>query len=145
MRLIPYREDEWPGLTRLQDEMNRLFEGFFSGAPRRMDWQPRVDVVETPETLVVKAELPGIAPGDVDISVAGDVLTIRGEKKAETEEKGKTWYRRERTSGSFARSITLPFAVDANRIEAEEKSGVITITLPKREEAKPKKVQIKVK
>lgn len=147
MRLIPYRENEWPSLTRFQDEMNRLVEGFFPRAHFRAfpDWEPSVDVVETPETIVVKAEVPGIEAKDIDISVSGDILTLKGEKKEEREEKGKTWYRREIRSGGFTRSIQLPMTVDTARIEAEERAGMITITLPKVEAAKPKKIPIKVR
>jgi HSP20 family protein len=147
MRLIPYRENEWPSLTLFQDEMNRLFEGFFPKAQLRTltEWEPSVDVVETPETIVVKAEMPGIDAKDVDISVSGDVLILKGEKREEKEEKGKTWYRREIRSGGFTRSIPLPVPIDTARIQAEEHAGLITITLPRLEAAKAKKIPIKVK
>ena len=147
MRLIPYRENEWPSLTRFQDEMNRLLEGFFPRSQVRTapEWEPSLDVVETPETIVVKAEMPGIEAKDVDISVSGDVLTLKGEKREEKEEKGKTWYRREIRSGGFTRSIHLPVPIDTAHIAAEEHAGLITITLPKLEGAKAKKIPIKVK
>ncbi|MFN3467735.1 MAG: Hsp20/alpha crystallin family protein, partial [Candidatus Brocadiales bacterium] len=96
---------EIPTFGSLQREMDRLFEDFFrrGGLMREWRWAPSVDVVETSDTVVVKAELPGLEPKDVDISVSGDTLTIKGERKAEKEEKGKTFYRMERCYGSFCR------------------------------------------
>ena len=132
--------------------MNRLFQDFFDEGftgPGRLAteevWLPALDVVETPETFVVKAEVPGIDPKDIEISVSGDTLNIRGEKRAEKEEKGKTWYRVERSYGSFHRSVPLPIGVKADRVEAESKDGVLTITLPKIPEAMPKRIAVKTK
>lgn len=132
---------EIPTLTSLQREMDRLFEDFFRRGGLR--WAPSVDVIETNDTVVIKAELPGLEPKDVDISVSGNTLTIRGEKKEEKEEKGKTFYRMERSYGSFCRTIDLPAAVEADKAKADYKQGVLEITLPKTEQVKAKKIPIK--
>jgi len=108
-----------------------------------MRWGPVVDVVENADSVTVKAELPGIDPKDVDISVSGDTLTIKGEKKEEKEEKGKSFYRVERTYGSFCRSISLPTGVEADKAKADYKDGVLSVTLPKSEKVKAKKIPIK--
>jgi len=131
---------EIPTFTSLQREMDRLFEDFFR---RGGLMRPSVDVVETDDTVVVKAELPGMEPKDVDISVSGDKLTIKGERKAEKEEKGKTFYRMERCYGSFSRTIELPASVEADKAKADYKNGVLEITLPKTEQVKAKKIPIK--
>jgi HSP20 family protein len=136
---------EIPTITGLQREMDRLFEDFFrrGGLLREWRWSPSVDVVETNDTVVVKAELPGLEPKDVDISVSGDTLTIKGEKKEEKEEKGKTFYRMERCYGSFCRTVELPTSVEADKAKADYKNGVLEITLPKTEQVKAKKIPIK--
>ena len=131
---------EIPTFTSLQREMDRLFEDFFR---RGGLMRPSVDVVETDDTVVVKAELPGMEPKDVDISVSGDKLTIKGERKAEKEEKGKTFYRMERCYGSFCRTVELPVSVEADKAKADYKNGVLEITLPKTEQVKAKKIPIK--
>ena len=131
---------EIPTFTSLQREMDRLFEDFFR---RGGLMRPSVDVVETDDTVVVKAELPGMEPKDVDISVSGDKLTIKGERKAEKEEKGKTFYRMERCYGSFCRTVELPASVEADKAKADYKNGVLEITLPKTEQVKAKKIPIK--
>src|SRR5688572_8181101 len=144
MNLIPWRNEGF-GLSTLRREMDRLFEDFSDNGGRggMEKWAPSMDVSETPEALVVKAELPGVDPKEVEISVSGDTLTVKGEKKEEKEEKGKTWHRLERSYGSFFRSMTLPMPVDADRITAEAKDGVLTITLPKTEKAKAKRIEVK--
>jgi len=146
-RLIPYREDPL-GLTLFQERMNRLFESFLGenerGASESLRW-PTLDLIETPETLQVKAELPGIDPREIEISIVGNTLTIQGEKIEEKEEKGKTWHRRERSAGRFVRSITLPLKVDSEHVEAVDEHGVLTITLPKAEPAPAKRIPIKAK
>jgi HSP20 family protein len=134
-------------MTSLQREMNRLLESFFdTGQTRALatDWWPAVDVVETPETFVVKAELPGIEAKDIDIAVMGDTLMIKGERKEEKEEKGKTFLFRELRVGKFARSIPLPISVDPKHVEAVNREGVLEITMAKRPEAKPQKIPVKV-
>lgn len=137
-------------LVSLQEEMNRLFDHLWSGdydvsSLLRRGWAPPLDVVETDEAVIVKAEVPGMDPKDIDISVTGGVLTITGEKRDEREEKGKRVVRIERAYGSFTRSIDVPEAVDPGQISAEYKDGILTITLPKKPEAKAKSVKIEVK
>lgn len=132
---------EIPTFTSLQREMDRLFDDFFRRGGLMREWP--VDVVETEDTVVVKAELPGMEPKDVDISVSGHTLTIKGERKAEKEEKGKTFYRMERCYGSFSRTIELPASVEADKAKADYKNGVLEITLPKTEQVKAKKIPIK--
>lgn len=132
---------EIPTFTSLQREMDRLFDDFFRRGGLMREWP--VDVVETNDTVVVKAELPGMEPKDVDISVSGGKLTIKGERKAEKEEKGKTFYRMERCYGSFSRTIELPASVEADKAKADYKNGVLEITLPKTEQVKAKKIPIK--
>ena len=147
MRLIPYRDKEF-GLGTFQNRMNRLFETFLGESdimPTTEQLWPAIDVIDTPETLQIKAELPGIDPKDIDVSIVGNALTIKGAKLSEKEEKGKTWYRRERSSGSFVRSIPLPVDVDAEHVEAINESGVLTITLPKLEPEKAKFIPVRVK
>lgn len=147
MRLTPYGGDDF-GLAALQNRMNRLFDTFFreGETPFASEslWPP-VDVIDTPETLQVKAEVPGIDPKNIDISIVGNMLTISGEKSKEHEAKGKTWHRRERSVGTFRRSITLPMKVDASHVEAIDETGVLTITLPKVEQEKTKHIPVKIK
>jgi HSP20 family protein len=145
MNLIPLR-NEGLGFSTLRREMDRFFEDLAGNGGRHgMErWAPFMDVTETPEALVVKAEVPGVDPKEVEISVNGDTLTIKGEKKEEEkEEKGKTWHRIERSYGSFLRAVMLPAPVDADRITAEARDGVLTITLPKTEKAKAKRIEVK--
>ncbi|MFQ5963360.1 MAG: Hsp20/alpha crystallin family protein [Candidatus Scalinduaceae bacterium] len=137
---------QWPTFTSLQKEMNRLFEDFFGREDAlHARHYPLLDVSETNDNIIVKAELPGVDPKAVDISIAGDNLTIRGEKKEEKEEKGKHFHRIERSSGSFSRTINLPASVDSNKVQAEYKDGILKINLPKKEETKAKKIEVKVK
>ena len=106
---------------------------------------PRVDVTEDNENLYVEADIPGVDKKDVKVSVVGDVLTISGEKKKETRDENKNYYRIERTSGSFSRSFTLPSEIQNDKISAEFTNGVLKITLPKSEEAKVVEKQIEIK
>jgi HSP20 family protein len=102
-----------------------------------------VDVKETDTEIVVKAEIPGMDAKDINISVAGDLLTIKGEKKSEREEKEENYHLVERSYGAFSRSLALPAAVDLEKIEAKYDKGVLTVTCPKKEEIKPKAIEIK--
>jgi len=143
MKWEPMRE-----VSRLRREMDRLFEDYFSPLrggrrPWEGEWMPAVDVSETPEQVTVKAELPGIDPKDVNISLTGDILTIKGEKKSEREEKKEDYQMVERSYGSFSRSIALSAPVNADKIEAKYEKGVLTITAPKKEPVKPKTIEIK--
>jgi HSP20 family protein len=132
--------------------MDRLFEDFFGGesqgslVPMGGEWgtfSPQVDVSETEDEIKVSAELPGLDQEDVDVSLTNGTLLIRGEKREEKEEKGESYYRSERAYGAFRRDIPLPSAVDVEQVDAVFKNGVLTVTLPKTEGAKTKKVTVK--
>jgi len=147
--LVPWRP------FREMEEMERRFEDIF-GRPfipamwRRipvveMGWAPAIEVFEKEDKFTVKAELPGMKEEDIDVLVVGDTLTIKGERKAETEVKEEDYYCCERSYGSFSRSIALPSSVDAKKIEASYEDGVLEVTLPKAPEVKAKKVAVKKK
>lgn len=147
MHLIPWNEDRW-GVSTFQRQMNRLFEDFFGGEnllPGMPATGIAVDVSENPEAVLVRAELPGIDPKDIELSVQGDHLLIKAERKEETEKKGKTWHRVERRYGVFTRAVPLPCSVRTEKIEAVTEKGVLTVTLPKAEEAKARRIDVKVK
>jgi HSP20 family protein len=137
--------DKLPVFSSFQDEMNRVLDNFFNReSSYGADWKPVVDVAETENEIVVKAEIPGIDPKDIDISITGDKLTLKGEKKEEKENTGKCFHRVESSYGSFKRVITLPASVDVDKVTAEGKNGLLEITLPKKEESKAKKINVKV-
>jgi len=132
----------------LQTQLNRIFEPFARLANGDEDlvsgnWVPPVDVAETQEKIVVRAEVPGIRQEDIQIEFENGLLTIRGERKLEKNE-AMTWHRVERTYGAFSRSFTLPRTVDAEKIAASYRDGILEIDVPKREEAKPKQIRIAV-
>ncbi len=134
-------------LVSLREAMDRLFEDSFVTF---RNWptplalaEPSLDLYETGNEVVVKAALPGLKPEDVDITLRGDVLTIAGETNEETEQKDKNYIRRERRYGSFSRTVTLPEGLTADKAEAKFENGVLTLTIPKSEEVKPKKIQVK--
>ncbi|MBW1981750.1 MAG: Hsp20/alpha crystallin family protein [Deltaproteobacteria bacterium] len=108
----------------------------------REEWVPAFDVSETEEDVIVRAELPGMNSKDIDISLTGDVLTIRGEKKRESEDKRENYHRKERTYGVFMRSFRLPVEVKNDAVDANYKDGVLTITLPKAEKHKPRRIKV---
>ncbi len=145
MKWRPSRE-----LAAIRDEMDRLFDEFFNFVPSRRrellegEWLPSVDVAETDDNVVVTAELPGVKQDDVSISVLNDVLTLKGEKKEEKEIKRENYHRIERSYGSFQRSISLPTGVQADKAKATYKDGVLTVTIPKAESAKPKSIKINI-
>ena len=133
----------------LRDDISRLYDmvthGDFGLEPFR-DWGkffPALDVSEDDTTVTVKAEVPGLAPKDIDISISGNTLTIKGEKTEERQDEGKNYHRSERRYGEFTRTVTLPANVDADKIKAECNKGVLKITLPKLESEKPKRIPIK--
>lgn len=135
--------DLWSEMNRLQDEMNRVFGRRGNGYGVRAAGFPALDLWQDGENLYVEAELPGMDLNDLEIYVTGgNQLTIKGERKAPTVE-GGTWHRQERGYGSFSRLLELPQDVDEENVEAELRNGVLTITLPKREEAKPRKIAVK--
>ena len=147
--LVRYREP-FQELARMRRDMDRLWDSFFEDRPmvRRGDWMgewlPSLDLLETKNEFVIKAEVPGMTPKDIDISLAEGVLTIRGEKKQEKEEKEENYHFVERSYGSFSRSIRLPGEVQSEKIKAAYKDGILRVTLPKTEETKKKEVKIKV-
>lgn len=142
----------WSPFRELE-EMERRFDEVFGRSllpsiwrhlpMEQMVWAPAIDVFEKGDKLVVKAEVPGMKEDDIHVSVEGDMLTIRGEKKTESEVKNEDYYRCERSYGSFLRSVALPSTVDASKIEADYEDGVLEVTLPKKPEVKPKKVAVK--
>ena len=147
MALIPYRGRTMPAttLSSLRDEMNDLFNRFWTSASEPFglaEWSPALDVSETDEAVLVHAEIPGIDPKDLDISVVGDTLTIRGEKTDETEQSGRNYHRVERRYGSFTRSLMLPTSVDPDNVSATAKQGVLEIQLPKKEEARARRIEV---
>lgn len=143
MAWLPFKKPGHP-LEGFRREMDRLFEDVLSGwGVRRAEFLPAVDVHETEAEIVVTAEVPGLKAEEVDISISNDVLTIRGEKKGEREEKGRNYHVVERSYGSFHRSVPLPAAVDSEKATASCKEGVLTVSLPKVEKAKAKKIDIK--
>jgi HSP20 family protein len=141
-RLEPFR-----GISTLQDQFNRLFNESFRNHPEESaltTWAPAVDIYETPNELVVKADLPDVNEKDIDVRVENNLLTIRGERKFEKSVSEENYLRVERTYGAFSRSFSLPNTVNPESIGAEYKNGVLTVTLPKREESKPRQVKVTV-
>jgi HSP20 family protein len=132
------------GLDSVQSDLDRMFDAFFG--TRRANggyrWAPAMDLVETDDHLVVKADLPGLDKDDVEIEVSDRVLTISGERKTEHEEREGGYYRVERAYGSFSRSLSLPEGVDADKVEAEFDKGVLEVRVPKPSERKPHRVEI---
>jgi HSP20 family protein len=144
IRWEPVRE-----LQTMQNEMNRLFNTFFDspqtgngGQTPLRRWIPAMDVVETDDHFVLRADLPGLSEKDINIELEDSVLTISGERKAEHEQRNEGYYRVERASGSFSRSLTLPEGVNAEGIQAHFDKGVLEVRIPKPEQQKPRKVQI---
>ena len=141
----------WPGFGRLsdlRDEIDRLFESPLTELTRTSQllsgWTPALDVFEEKENFVVKAELPGMKKEDIEVSFQDGSLSISGERKSETQHEDAEVYRAERFFGRFQRTVTLPASVAADKIKAACKDGVLTITLPKTEEAKPKHIDVNV-
>ncbi|MBD3305601.1 Hsp20 family protein [candidate division KSB3 bacterium] len=139
------RGDVWSELNGMQQEMNRLFDDFFGERKSELGesaWLPAVDVSETENEIIVKAELPGMTQENIDLNLQDNILTLKGEKKQESKEENENFHRVERSYGSFTRTFTLPSGVKEEDIKANFKDGVLMITLPKAEEAKPKKIAI---
>jgi len=154
MSLIRYQSPElstWPALdqwTDLRDEMNRLFDlpmagNFARQAQLFSGWTPALDLYQNNDNVVAVVEVPGMRKEDIDISLHDGMLTIAGERQSSSSE-GENAERTERFSGKFRRSITLPKRVEADKVSASYKDGILTVTLPKAEEAKPKKVEVTV-
>ena len=135
------------GATTLQDQMNRLFNDAFERSSEESNlttWAPAVDINETEHELVVKADLPGVDAKDLDIRVENNVLSIRGERKFEKKVNEENYLRVERAYGSFSRSFSLANTVNPEGIKADYQNGVLTLNIPKREEAKPKQIKVNV-
>jgi HSP20 family protein len=139
-------------IATFQDRMNRLFDEVFPGMQRRGEeqefqagnWTPPVDIYEDENAIHVKADLPGIDPSSLDVRVEGNRLLLRGERNFEKETKKENFYRIERSYGSFIRAFTLPHNIQSDRIDAQYKNGELNISLPKREDAKPKQIRVNV-
>lgn len=154
-RDVPVRRDDWANpFYSLQQNINRMFDDFFSDfRPSRWltesgsQFLPSIDIKETDKEIQVLAELPGMEASDIEISIAEDTLTLRGEKRQEKEEKKGEYYRRECSYGTFRREIALPSEIVQDKVEAEFNKGVLSIRLPKKPEAqrKSKKIEIKIK
>lgn len=157
MTLVPWRgkrngtERELSSpLNYFRSEMDNLFDRFFngpwdlatSGGAATMQW-PSLDVMETDDEVVVRAEVPGVDPKDLDISLSGQTLTLSGEKKSASEKKGENFFHTERYFGSFRRMIELPSPVDAENLKAEQKNGLIEIRMKKEPSMKPKRIPVK--
>jgi HSP20 family protein len=138
-RFEPFRD-----IARLQDEMNRLLDDRLFKAGESVGWTPACDIFEDEDGVTLRFELAGIEPKDVDVRFENGVLTLKGERKLEREDKRDNYHRIERSYGTFTRSFSLPGTVDAEKIRAESKNGVLTITLPKRSEAKARSIQVKM-
>jgi len=146
IRWSPFREMEEME-RRINDVFGRpLLPAIWRRTPvEEMGWAPAIEMFEKDDKFMVKAELPGMKEEDIDVSVVGDTLTIKGERKAESEVKEEDYYCCERSYGSFSRSITLPSSVDAKNIEASYENGVLEVSLPKAAEVKPKKITVSAK
>jgi HSP20 family protein len=133
-------------LTTLQQEINRLFDSPFGGLDRSgeffHDWAPALDLIEDNDNLMAQLELPGVAKKDVEVSVHDGVLSVSGERKQESETKDEGCFRRERFHGRFNRSVTLPKPVKTDAIKATLKDGILTVTMPKTEEARPRQIEV---
>lgn len=151
MKLTRYQRPDlfnWGGfgqMTNLRDEINRLFDFSFNGADGGSEafnvWAPALDVLEDKDNLVVRTELPGMKKEEIDISLHDNIITISGERKQEKKHEGET-SREERFFGRFTRSMRLPKAVDVSKVKAVYLDGILTVTLPKAEDAKPRQIQI---
>ena len=135
-------------LVGIQDDVHRLFDGFFSRGELNGDlappFAPAVDVEETTDAFVLRFDVPGVSQKDVRVSLLGDTLTVRGERKSERNEKNGTYHRIERVSGSFERAFTLGAPVRADQVKAQYRDGVLEITVPKAEEAKLREIEVQV-
>lgn len=145
------KRDPFSELRNLQDDFSRIFsstaprffgaeEGLLGGA-----WAPGVDIYEDQNAIVLEADLPGLKPGDFNLSIENYKLTLTGERKFESERKSDNWHRVERSYGSFTRAFSLPSTVNVEEVNAEFKDGVLRVTLPKREEVKARQIQVQVK
>ncbi len=144
--LMPWRPLR--GLTPFGGEIDDFFERLFveeiSPEPAEKRWVPALDIAETKDAIAINVEIPGMEPKDVDISLNGDTLTIKGEKKQEEEWKKENYYWAERSYGNFSRSVRIPVEVKNEGIKAKYKNGTLRITLPKKEEVKPNEIKVEI-
>jgi HSP20 family protein len=143
------RWDPFSELLDMRCEMDQLFGSFFGGTPATMAaaegvWAPAVDIHETKDGFVVEAELPGMKQDDIQITIVEDTLTLKGERKSEREVREEGYTRVERAYGTFQRALALPSVVDSTKVRAKYKDGVLTIELPKKEEARPREIKVQV-
>ena len=141
-RWDPFRE-----LFSMRDNMDHLFNAFFGRPPEEIEdiWSPVIDIAEDNENSIIKVEIPGLKKENIKISVCGNIFSISGERKQESETKGRTFRRVKRAYGKFNRTITLPADVEADKAKAIHKDGVLTITLPKPESMKRKEIEVEIK
>ncbi len=150
MALFPFRRDIPLSMADVQDEVNRLVDrvwhlGLRGGPLDGQEWAPVIDVLEEPDRFLVRAELPGLATEDVDVSISGGTLTIRGQKLSDRPEGDDRHYlRSERRFGTYSRTVPLPATVDAENATAHCRKGVLEVVLPKKEDARPKSIEITV-
>ena len=149
MRNIVRYQQQWPGQSMLQDELKQVFDRFFQAGDNQDEssvvtsqWAPLVDIKEEAERFVIYADLPGIDPQDVEVLMDKGILTIKGERKGETSEQTERYSRVERRYGSFHRRFALPDSADPDGIAASGRNGVLVITIPKRPETKPRRIQV---
>jgi HSP20 family protein len=145
------RWDPFRDMVTLQERMNRLFEDSMARSKTTDEemamgaWTPSVDIFETPEKVVLRADLPGVVEKEIDLRIENNMLTLRGERRFLKETKEEDYHRIERSYGSFSRSFQLPGTIDQERIQATHKEGVLEVVLPKREETRPKHIKVDVK
>jgi HSP20 family protein len=140
IRYNPFNaESEDPGLRLFQDSLSRLFS-----EPASRPWSPAVDIYETDNELVLKADMPEVDPKNVAIQLENGTLTLKGERKFEQNQNGKGFHRIERSYGAFTRAFSLPDTVEGEKVKADYKNGVLTITLPKKEVAKPRTINVEI-
>ena len=148
--LSPFRKESpsLPLASSLQREVNRLFDSFFDDfgtmAPASAGFAPALDIEETADAFLVTVEMPGVDPKNVEVTALGTELTIKGEVKPAEEHKDRTWHRRERRSGTFLRSLSLPVPIDADQIKAVSKNGILELVLPKKAEARPRAIKVQI-
>jgi HSP20 family protein len=142
------RWNPWKEMVSMRERMNRMFDDSLFHPDRREDglgmgvWSPAVDMFEKDDTVVIKAELPGLDRKDISLDLQNGILTLKGERKHENEVKDENFYRREMSYGKFVRSFSLPVEVDADKIKAEFQNGLLTIEVPKPEQHKPKQITV---
>lgn len=147
MKLVPWRGRDWAPAQQMQHEMDRLWGRFFGWPEEREghgeSWNPSADVEETDKAYLIRADLPGVDPKDVEVSLTENSLILRGERKEEHEENRGNFHRMERFTGEFYREFPLPAGVERDKIEANSSKGVLTITLPKKPEASPRRITVR--